>query len=285
MMKDEKLRYFTILIPTWNNLSYLKLCVDSIRKNSRFNHQIVLHINEGVDGTLEWAANEGIQYTHSSENVGVCWALNNAAQLAETDYIAYMNDDMYVLPDWDAFLVKEIESLPDDMFFLSSTMIEPTGGDNPCVIFDPRFGDSLETFDEVGLLAAHQSMVKHDWCGATWPPNVVSRRVWQMVGGYSVEYFPGFGSDPDFSRKLWELGVRVFKGVGESKVYHFQCKSTGRVKRNDGKLQFLRKWGLSVADFWQDYLCNGQDYKGPLKGPSVTKSLSLKEKFRRGFKD
>ena len=45
---------FSILIPTWNNLSLLRLCVESIRKNSKYDHQLVIHINEGVDGTLQW---------------------------------------------------------------------------------------------------------------------------------------------------------------------------------------------------------------------------------------
>lgn len=46
---------FSILIPTWNNLPFLKICVDSIRKNSTYRHQIIVHVNDGSDGTLEWA--------------------------------------------------------------------------------------------------------------------------------------------------------------------------------------------------------------------------------------
>ena len=38
------------------------------------------------------------------------------AELAESPYILYLNDDMYVLPEWDNHLRQEIESLPDDMF-------------------------------------------------------------------------------------------------------------------------------------------------------------------------
>jgi glycosyltransferase involved in cell wall biosynthesis len=36
---------FSILIPSWNNLAYLKICVESIRKNSMFAHQIIVHVN------------------------------------------------------------------------------------------------------------------------------------------------------------------------------------------------------------------------------------------------
>ena len=43
---------FSILIPTYNNLEYLKLCIDSIKKNSNFKHQIIVHVNVGRDGTM-----------------------------------------------------------------------------------------------------------------------------------------------------------------------------------------------------------------------------------------
>ena len=45
---------FSIIIPTFNNLDYLKLCLDSINKNSKYNHEIIIHINEGIDGTIEF---------------------------------------------------------------------------------------------------------------------------------------------------------------------------------------------------------------------------------------
>ena len=98
---------FSILIPTWNNLEYLKLCIHSIRKNSTYPHQIIVHVNDGSDGTLEWIKQSGIEYRHTEENVGVCWALNGLRPLVRTDYILFMNDDMYVLPNWDRVLWDE----------------------------------------------------------------------------------------------------------------------------------------------------------------------------------
>ena len=36
---------FSIIVPTFNNLEYLKLCIDSIKKNSKYNHEIIVHNN------------------------------------------------------------------------------------------------------------------------------------------------------------------------------------------------------------------------------------------------
>ena len=228
---------FTILIPTWNNLEYLKLCVRSIRENSTFPHQILIHVNEGTDGTLEWVRESHIEHTHSDQNIGICWALNGLRPLVKTDYILYMNDDMYVLPGWDAVLWEEIERIGHNRFFLSSTLLQPRPFYCKSVIAPADFGQTVAEFRESALLEHYRDFSHGDWCGATWPPNVVHRDLWDLVGGYSVELSPGMYSDPDFSAKLWMAGVRIFKGLGASRVYHFESRSTGRVVKNKGSRQ------------------------------------------------
>ena len=54
---------FSILIPTWNNLAFLKLCIESIRKNSDYRHEILIHVNCGDDGNSD----EGFSYDITME--------------------------------------------------------------------------------------------------------------------------------------------------------------------------------------------------------------------------
>jgi glycosyltransferase involved in cell wall biosynthesis len=266
---------FSILIPSWNNLEYLKLCVDSIRKNSKFTHQIILHINEGVDGSLEWVKEQAdIDYSYSKKNVGICYALNNCRQLVSTDYVMYMNDDMYVCPGWDAAILEDIKSIGHNYFFISATCIEPDSGNN-CMI-SKNYGKNIETFNEASLLKEYGNLPMHDWQGATWPPNIVHRDIWDLVGGYSVEFSPGMYSDPDFSMKLWNLGVRYFKGVSKSRVYHFGSKSVSRIKKNPGYYRFIGKWGITTSTLTTHYIKTGLKFQGVL--PEVTLSFSLKAK-------
>jgi len=272
---------FSIIIPTWNNLAFVKLCVESIRKNSRHQHQIILHINDGRDGTLEWAKQQDLDYTHSVGNVGICIAVNLAGGLATNTYIVYMNDDMYVCPDWDKHLLDEINSLGTENFMLSATLIEPTNHDNPCVVHRD-YGSTIETFDEKGLLEQYETLDKADWSGSTWPPTIVHKTYWQITGGYSIEFSPGVSSDDDFSMKMWMAGCRIFKGIGKSKVYHFQSKSTLRVKKNDGRKQFLMKWGINQSTFNKYFTRRGTPYTGILEDPDKRKLG--KEMLRAWFK-
>lgn len=174
---------FTLLIPTWNNLPYLKFCIGSIQKNSRWPHQIVLHINEGTDGTREWVEEQGIDYTFSSENVGICYGINAAAELASTDYLVYLNDDMYVCPAWDHYFREAVKEAPDHRFYLSGTLIEPRDTGNSCVINTDRFGDDLDSLDTKNLLLEYDTLPFEDWSGATWPPSLIHKKCGNWLVG------------------------------------------------------------------------------------------------------
>ncbi len=277
---------FSIIIPSWNNLALLQLCIRSIRQNSAFAHQIIVHVNDGSDGTLAWVREQGYEHTYSPENVGICLAVNEAAMHASMDYILYLNDDMYCCPGWDTALANKLQEIDTDLFMLSGTMIEPKNTNNPCVIVSD-YGTEAETFDEARLLAELPRHHKADWWGATWPPTLVSRNWWFRAGGYSSEFSPGMSSDNDFSMKLWHAGCRIFYGVGDSLVYHFQCKSTGKIKKNEGGKQFLNKWGMRQSVFDRYYLRRGQIATGlKLEEPEDTRELRwqlLRSRIKRAF--
>ncbi len=267
---------FSLLIPTWNNLKYLQTCIDSIRKSSRFPHQIVLHVNEGTDGTRDWGEQQRLSYSYSHENAGICFAMNAAASLAQTDYLVYINDDRYVAPDWDFYLWQEIERLDHIYFLLGSALIEPRGGTNPNVTVCADFGDHPDNFQEDAFRDRHTELHRSDWQGAGGAGVLVHKRIWDRVGGYIVEFSPGWYSDPDFSMKLWQAGVRYFKGIAQNRIFHFQAVSTGRiVKRNDGRKQFARKWKVPSSRFMKNYLRLTAPFKGPLTEPEETLDLKF----------
>ena len=269
---------FSIIIPTWNNLPFLRLCVDSIRRHSSEEHQIIIHVNEGSDGTLEWVREQGFDYTWSERNVGVCIACNMMRAKVQTDYILYLNDDMYVLPGWDTALAAEVDALPDNRFFLSSTLIHPRKPENIGIVAD--YGDSLETFEEERLLREYAALPCADWRGATWPPNLLHRDIWDLVGGYSIEFSPGMGSDPDLTAKLWMIGVRHFKGLADSRVYHFETKSTERIRQNDARMQFMLKWGVANSVLRDQLTLLGQPWETPSTPSPITKGTRLRYRLK-----
>ena len=258
----------SIIIPTFNNYNYLKLCLKSIKQNSKVNHEIIVHINDGSDGTLKFIKKNHFKYTYTKTNVGLCSSVNKAAELTTGKYILYSHDDMYFCPDWDKVLLNEIKNYDDDNFYLSGTMIEPYSGH-----ITYNFGVDINTFNEDELLSKYKDINFYDHQGSHFAPHLVSKRMWNVVGGFSEEFNPGIASDPDFNMKLWRKGVRIFKGLNDFKVYHFSSTTTRKKKnfiQNRGDKTFLKKWGITTKFFKKHYLRSNNKYDGPLKEPKVT---------------
>ena len=261
---------FSIIIPTFNNLEYLKICIGSIKKNSKFEHEIIPHINEGTDGTEDYLISKNIKYTITKYNSGICEGMNKAAKKATTDYILYAHDDFYFCPGWDTELKKEVDKIGHNDFYLSGTMIGTTGIDTlDC-------GTNINNFNEKKLLDNYQKLNFYDFQGSTWAPHLIHKDIWNRVGGFSEEFYPGTGSDPDLNMKLWKTNVRIFKGLAKCLVFHFGSVVTRRnnddikIKTesgNKGNKIFLLKWGITIKFFKKFYLRTNEKYIGELVDP------------------
>ena len=263
---------FSIIIPTLNNLDYLKLCIKSLRINSSYNHQIIPHVNIGQDGTVDFLEKENIEYTFTKHNAGICEGMNMASKKAKNDFILYAHDDFYFCPEWDLTLKNEIDKIGHNRFYLSGIMMN-----NGPLKFD--CGDSLENFNESKLLENYKSINHYDFQGSTWAPHLIHKEFWNKIGGFSQEFYPGTGSDPDLNMKLWNEGVRIYKGINNCKVYHFGSIVTRNYKDhptiqtesgNKGAKIFILKWGMSIDFFKRFYLRSDTKYKGELDNPKIS---------------
>ena len=257
---------FSIIIPTFNNIKYLKLCLKSINKNSKYHHEIIIHVNEGSDGTLTYLKDKNFTFSYSEKNKGVCFAFNEAVRKSTKKYVVLAHDDMYFCPGWDLEFLNEIKKHKEDKdFFLSGTMIQPFES-----FINLDCGKNIEDFDEQKLLKNFSSIKFNDFQGTTWAPSLIPIKTWEKVNGFSEEYTYGLGSDPDFNMKLWQIGTRLFKGLGNCRVYHFGSLSLRKKVWNDGHKIFLMKWGLTIKFFKKYYLRSDSIYNGELTNPNIS---------------
>jgi len=258
---------FSIIIPTFNNLTYLKFFLNSLKKNSLFNHEIILHINDGSDGTLDYALANNIKHTISKDNIGLCSSMNKAYSLCSFNYILYAHDDMFFCKDWDKFLIDEINKHNDNLFYLTGTNVSTRHG-----LINYDCGSSVENFDENKFSNFCASDTTENLQGSHWAPHLIHRELWNKIGGFSEDFNPGDGSDPDFCMKLWLANVRVFKSISKFKVYHFNSITTrnSKITLNNGTKQFLIKYGFSPR-FFRKYYLRGSisiiPYLGKLTNP------------------
>ena len=201
--------------------------------------------------------------------------MNTASKKSKFDYILYSHDDFYFCPEWDIALKNEIDQIGHNKFYLSGIMMN--NGPIKC-----NFGNDLNSFDEKMLLNEYKKFNHYDFQGSTWAPHLIHKQIWEKIGGFSEEFSPGTGSDPDLNMKLWKIGIRIFKGLNNCKVYHFgsivtrNYKDDPNIKTESGSKGgkiFLLKWGIKIKFFKKFFLRSDQKYDGPLKKPE--KNLSF----------
>ena len=264
----------SILIPSYNNLKYLKFTIDSILKNSNFKHQILTHINDGSDGSLEYIKKKDIEFTHSIQNIGLCNSINQLSKLIKTDYVLYSHDDMFFCKNWDNFLIDEINKYKNELYYLTGTNVSVNKG-----LINYSCGNSPDDFDESKFNNFCITDKSHDLQGSHWAPHLIHRKLWEKVGGFSNEFNPGDGSDPDFCMKLWNSGVRIFKTISKFKVYHFSSITTRKrdVILNNGTKTFLLKYGFNPRFFRKYYLRGDglRPFDGKLQDPKFNLIMLL----------
>lgn len=218
----------TVVIPTWRNAPYLELCLRSVRERSAAEHEVVVHVNEAREAELAQLQKGNTRFTWTHGNVGVSGA-NQAAELATTPWIYYLNDDMYVLPGWDSALLEFVGE--HSLEYACSTAVEPFGWVRGGCAVRGEYGRGLKGFREADLLRDCESLKRPGAVVAgAWPPHIMSKRLWDELGGFSEAYdeLGGVGTDADLAWRLHKKGIPM-PGVRSSLVYHFATRTTRRV--------------------------------------------------------
>lgn len=260
--------FFSIIIPTFNNINYLKFLLHSLKKNSFYNHEIILHVNDGSDGTLDYVLENKLKFTHSKNNIGLCSSMNLAFTKSTSDYILYSHDDMFFCKNWDIYLLDELKKHSNDLFYLTGLNISKQNG-----LINYDCGDNIYNFDEEKFNFFCSNDLTVDLQGSHWAPHLIHRNMWNKINGFSEEFNPGDGSDPDLCMKLWLENVRIFKCISKFKVYHFNSITTRKreINLNDGTKKFLLKYGFNPRFFRKYYLRSDKNtaYLSNLSKPKI----------------
>ena len=116
----------TYCISTHNNLNYLKLAIESVRKNSYYKDApFIIHAENCSDGTDEWLIKNkdvyqlDIYIDHNNDPVGIGGGMNFCAEKVETTYINFLHSDFYVTKNWDLELLKVHEKYPNEKLWVN----------------------------------------------------------------------------------------------------------------------------------------------------------------------
>lgn len=239
---------FSVLLPTYNNLSYLKVCLESLKKYSTLKNQVSIVVDGSTDGTCEWLRETGHEFTYRAHR-GAFSGWNLCAEKARKDLFFIGEDDFFFLPNWDVNLARWIEELPDD-YIIATQIIEPFKGSY--LYYDCGDGPAGRPLEEEKLKNYASRVGKHTLKTQAFSMFAVSRRDWEAVGGYDERFDPVASGTRDLQMRLHRLRPRKWVIAEDVFVYHF--KPQGRVMpyiANQSNAEknieyFKEKWGMDI---------------------------------------
>jgi len=92
----------TVIIPHWNAVQHLPTCLESLRRQTYPNVEIIVADNGSTDGSLELLARDypDVRVLALGENRGFAGACNAGIRAAQGEFIALLNNDTEADPRW-----------------------------------------------------------------------------------------------------------------------------------------------------------------------------------------
>lgn len=110
--ENYKAKFTSIVMLTYNQLDYTKLCIESIRKFTKLgSYEIIITDNNSTDGTIKWLKEqEDIRVIFNEDNKGFPVGCNQGIEISNGENILLLNNDIIVTPNWLENLDKALYS-------------------------------------------------------------------------------------------------------------------------------------------------------------------------------
>ena len=261
----------TFCIGTHNNLNYLKIAIDSVRKNSYYNNApFIIHAENCTDGTDEWLKENSSKYDleyYIDKNdipLGIGGGMNFCADLVKTEFIMFLHSDFYVTTNWDKSLLEVFDKYPNDKMWVCSHRIEPqmfpNSQNRPGTVIFPKdaFGAYYDDF---------RGEAFNEWANEFTDINnfevpkgegvsgLIRKTDWDNIGGNDPLFAPASWEDMDLFLRMLKEDYK-FVLTSKSLVWHFGARGSHRLEENnnkssdrqmkserDNQVKWISKWG------------------------------------------
>lgn len=104
----------SIIIPTFNKLKFTQSCLNDLSKLNKYN-EITIIDNGSTDGTVDYVYNfcknnDNFRVIFNDQNYGFAKACNKAYEVATSENVLFLNNDIRVLSDFENWTDKLIEN-------------------------------------------------------------------------------------------------------------------------------------------------------------------------------
>ena len=257
----------SFIIPSRNNLTYLKMCYESIRKNAGYIHEICFADDFSEDGTMEWILvqmkrDTNIKFFRNKgpERMGLTILYDKMVrEMASNDRLMFFHSDMYLFP-------KALENV--DKYLKNGVVVSLTRVEPPLHPAGPEkiiedIGIEPEELKEMEMLNWYEKFYEppQETTEGVFAPWAIMRDDFEGVGGHDPMFRPQSKEDSDIFNRLHLNGIKfiqTWKGL----VYHMTSRGSrfnpysGGAPGKDSPewihtttkntKEFVRKWGSSI---------------------------------------
>ena len=251
----------TFVIPSRNNLEFLKLSYQSIRNLCQI-HEILILDDASTDGTMEWIRSlddSDLIYYHNPgpDRIGIVGMFDKGIAMACTEIIFAFHADMIAGPNLDVNILKYLNKGT----VVSATRIEPPlhppgpekitqawGNEADDIVFNTMM-NSIAHFERTNKDKTTEGIFA-PWC--------MYKSDYLSIGGHDELFAPQSKEDSDLFNRFVLNGYKVIQSW-DGLVYHFTSRGSrfnkhagGDIGKNsnewlyttsrNGK-EFIRKWG------------------------------------------
>lgn len=284
----------TFCIPSKNNLRYLKLAIESIKKNSHYkDNEIFVYVDKDDDGTSEWLKQNDIRFVlnYDDECKGIGYAYDTLFRHAKFDLVVAFHADMVLGIDADKNIVKHHKRGS----VVCSTRIEPPlhppGPEKIVKDFgmwpeDFKWTEFNEFVTEIAKLNENQTT------GSSFAPWLIDRRdhlghdpiflsVFEDADLFRRFVLAGYKMVQSWDSLVYHLTCRGGQFLGAEKMEDFQKKDELWLKNNHlSMVEYIRKWGGFFKEYGPCEPRPNKKYDIGLKGSNcVLEVLGLEPYF------
>lgn len=238
----------SIVILTYNNLDYTKVCIDSIRKyNCNEYYEIIVVDNNSTDGTVQWLKEQkDLIVIFNEENRGFPAGCNQGILKAiEGNDIFLLNNDTVIMKN-SIFNLR--------MGLYSSECIGATGSISNSISYYQQININCDDFNGYINFAEKNNITDEaqyeERLKLVGFAMLFKRNVLNLVGLLDERFSPGNFEDDDISLRIINEGYKLML-CKDSYIHHFGSvsfksdveKFNKLLQTNSGK--FKEKWGFS----------------------------------------
>lgn len=242
----------SVIVLNWNGQNYLSDCFDSLLALDypREQLELIMVDNGSTDRSVAFMRERypQVKIVETGRNLGFAGGNNAGARQATGEYVAFLNNDAHVMPDWLTELVRALQSDPD-VICVGSRLMNFTGdrvefGGSSINFYGYGYQEGYDRANIADYMSTHPTIFA---CGGAF---LIQRDVYLNSGGLDEDYFIYY-EDVDLGWRLWVMGYKVLY-VGSSVVLHKHHGAKHQMPDASRRVLFERNAMLTLIKNYDD---------------------------------